>query len=138
MRALPAGGQVYACGPAGMLDELAALVAGQPTLTLRVERFGAPSRPGAADGREFRVRLARTGKEITVGADRTLLHALEDAGIVVPSTCREGICGSCETAVLAGAVDHRDHLLSDEEKERGDVMLVCVSRSRGTRLTLDL
>ncbi|MGW2542709.1 2Fe-2S iron-sulfur cluster-binding protein [Kitasatospora sp. NPDC001574] len=121
-----------------MLDELAALVAGYPALSLRVERFGAPNRPAAVDGREFRVRLARTGKEIRVGADRTLLHAPEDAGIVVPSTCREGICGSCETAVLAGAVDHRDHLLSDEEKERGDVMLVCVSRSRGTRLTLDL
>ncbi|MGV9271073.1 cytochrome P450/oxidoreductase [Kitasatospora sp. NPDC003701] len=139
LRAVPAGGQVYACGPAGMLDDLAALVAGHPVLTLRVERFGAPGGPGThADAREFRVRLARTGREITVGPDRTLLHALEDAGIVMPSTCREGICGSCETAVLAGAVDHRDHLLSDEEKERGDVMLVCVSRSRGTRLTLDL
>ncbi|MFE2728897.1 cytochrome P450 [Kitasatospora sp. NPDC059327] len=138
LRALPPGGQVHACGPAGMLEELAALVAGHPALTLRVERFGAPSRPAADDAREFRVRLARTGEEITVGADRTLLDALEDAGITIPSTCREGICGSCETAVLAGAVDHRDHLLSDEEKERGDVMLVCVSRSGGTRLTLDL
>ncbi|MFB8243311.1 cytochrome P450 [Kitasatospora purpeofusca] len=139
LRSVPDGGQVHACGPAGMLDELAVLTAGHPALTLRVERFGAPTGPGApADGREFRVRLARTGKEITVGADRTLLHALEDAGILVPSTCREGICGSCETAVLAGAVDHRDHLLSAEEKQRGDVMLVCVSRGRGPRLTLDL
>ncbi|CAN3977637.1 cytochrome P450 [Kitasatospora purpeofusca] len=145
LRSVPDGGQVRACGPAGMLDELAALTAGHPALTLRAERFGSPAGPGAptgpgapADGREFRVRLARTGKEITVGADRTLLHALEDAGIVVPSTCREGICGSCETAVLAGAVDHRDHLLSAEERERGDMMLVCVSRAGGPRLTLDL
>ncbi len=85
--------------------------------------------------------VRRTGSDVsvlTVGADRTLLQALEDAGIVVPSTCREGICGSCETAVLAGAVDHRDHLLSAEEKERGDVMLVRVSRAGGPRPTLDL
>ncbi|MFD8810020.1 cytochrome P450 [Streptomyces sp. NPDC059627] len=139
LRSVPDGGQVYACGPSGMLDELAALVTEHPALTLRAERFGSPGGPGVvADGREFRVRLARTQKEVTVREDQTLLHALEDAGIVVPSTCREGVCGSCETAVLAGAVDHRDHVLSDEEKERGDVMLVCVSRSRGARLTLDL
>lgn len=140
LRSVPEGGQVYACGPSGMLDALAASAGACSHVTLRVERFGSPGRADdpAAGSRAFRVRLARTRKTITVANDRTLLDALEEAGIMVPSTCREGVCGSCETAVLAGAVDHHDHVLSDQEKERGDVMLVCVSRCRGEQLTLDL
>ncbi|MCP9211130.1 cytochrome P450 [Streptomyces sp. NEAU-Y11] len=136
---LPQGGEVYACGPSGLLDELAASVTGYSGISLRVERFGSSAGAAAASGgRAFSVRLARAQKELMVPADRTLLETLEEAGVMIPSTCREGICGSCETAVLEGAVDHRDQVLSDEEKERGDLMLVCVSRCRGEHLTLDL
>ncbi|WP_413797117.1 cytochrome P450 [Streptomyces iranensis] len=140
LQSVPEGTEIYACGPAGMLHDLATAAADRPAVTLRVERFGAPAGPGVTveDGCEFRVWLARTRKEIVVPKDKTLLHALEDAGIMVPSTCREGVCGSCETAVLAGAVEHRDHQLTDDEKKRGDIMLVCVSRSRGEKLTLNL
>ncbi|MGW2542131.1 PDR/VanB family oxidoreductase, partial [Kitasatospora sp. NPDC001574] len=140
LRSVPDGTQVYACGPEGMLHDLATAATDKPAVTLRVERFAPPAEPVAAVGneRECRVWLARTRKEILVPKDRTVLHALEGAGIIVPSTCREGVCGSCETRVLAGAVDHRDHLLTDDEKKRGDVMLVCVSRGRDENLALDL
>jgi ferredoxin len=69
---------------------------------------------------------------------RTVLSALQDAGILIPSTCREGTCGSCETAVLAGEVEHRDSVLSAHERTRDESMMVCVSRARTDRLVLDV
>jgi ferredoxin len=75
---------------------------------------------------------------VTVPAGTSILAAVEDAGIPVLSSCAEGICGTCETTVLAGEPDHRDSLLTDDEKAAGDTMLICVSRCRGARLVLDL
>jgi ferredoxin len=66
------------------------------------------------------------------------LDALDGAGIPMPSSCREGTCGSCETAVLEGEVDHRDSVLSEQEQAAGQSMMVCVSRARGPRLVLDV
>ena len=69
---------------------------------------------------------------------RSLLEVLEDAGAAPLSSCREGTCGTCETGVLAGVVDHRDSLLTDDERAAHDTMFVCVSRSAGPRLLLEL
>lgn len=63
---------------------------------------------------------------------------LEEAGVDVLSSCLEGTCGTCETRVLAGEVDHRDALLTPDEQAANDVMFVCVSRARSGRLVLDL
>ena len=82
--------------------------------------------------------VLRDGTELAVAADQTILDALEQAGRRVLTSCREGNCGTCETAVLAGAIDHRDHVLDDEERAAGDVMMICVSRAAGDRLVLDL
>lgn len=124
----------YCCGPEGMLAAIGDLV---PADNLRVERFKAPTRP-EQESRAFEVLLAHSGQRLTVGASETLLAALERAGIVLPRSCTEGICGTCEVGVLEGEVDHRDFLLTPQERARNTVMMACVSRARGPRLTLDL
>jgi ferredoxin len=86
----------------------------------------------------FEVECAQSGLTIEVAADETVMDALEQAGVQVPNACREGICGSCETPVLAGIPDHRDGLLTDAEREAGKTMMPCVSRCLSARLVLDL
>jgi ferredoxin-NADP reductase len=153
---------VYCCGPLPLIDALEAAMAqaGWPRQSLVVERFasGTPtgplpgddarpagsfrSRKGAEPTSEtewtFEVELAGNGQLITIGPDVSVLEALEQAGVSVMSSCRKGICGSCEVDVLAGTIDHRDQLLTPEEQAANDTMLICVSRSVGPRLLLDL
>jgi ferredoxin len=68
----------------------------------------------------------------------SILEAVENAGVSVMTSCEEGICGTCETAVLAGEIDHRDSVLDDEERAAGNTMMICVSRAKGDRMVLDL
>jgi ferredoxin-NADP reductase len=126
---------VYCCGPTGLIE---ALEARCPAGMLRVERFTAV--PVAVEGPDsaFEVVCERSGVSVMVPAGTSVLAAVEDAGVNVLSSCAEGICGTCETAVLAGEPDHRDSLLTEDEKAAGDTMLICVSRCRGARLVLDL
>jgi ferredoxin len=103
-----------------------------------VERFapkdvGEPVLTGAFD-----VELANSGQTLTVPPDKSILQVVEEAGIAVLSSCQEGTCGTCETGVLAGAVDHRDSLLTPEEQAADDTMFICVSRAAGPKLVLEL
>jgi ferredoxin len=82
--------------------------------------------------------LEQSGVTVTVPAGMSVLEALEDNGIEPLNSCREGICGTCETKVLAGVPDHRDSLLSDEERAANDTMMICVGRALCDRLVLDL
>lgn len=107
-----------------------------PPGALRTERF-APKVVAAPAG-AFEIELARTGMTVSVPADRSVLEAVEDAGVSVLSSCREGTCGTCETAVLAGEPEHHDSLLTPDEQAAGDTMMICVSRARYGRLVLDL
>ena len=93
---------------------------------------------GAGPAEAFEVELARSGLTLTVTADRSVLETLEEAGVAVDFSCREGTCGTCETDVLDGRPDHRDSLLTEDERAAGDTMLICVSRSCEPRLVLDL
>lgn len=86
----------------------------------------------------FEVELVQSGITLTVPADKSILEVADDAGVNVSFSCREGTCGSCETSVVEGRVEHRDHLLSPEEREANDTMFICVSRAIGKRLVLDL
>jgi ferredoxin-NADP reductase len=129
---------VYCCGPEPLLRAVEERCAGRPNGTLHLERFtpkevGAPVRAGA-----FRVRCARSALEVEVGPDRSILEVLEEAGAPVPSSCREGTCGTCESPVVAGRPDHRDSLLTEDEQQAGDTMLICVSRSLDDELVLDI
>lgn len=130
--------RVYACGPPPMLAALAGVTADWPAHAVRTERFTARDDLAPARETPFEVELARRGATVTVTPDRTVLQAVADAGVDVLSSCRKGVCGTCETAVLAGDPDHRDSILDDDERAAADCMFLCVSRSRGDRIVLDL
>jgi ferredoxin len=105
---------------------------------LHVERFapkdvGEPVLTGA-----FEVELATSGRTVTVPPEKSILQAVEEAGIAVLSSCQEGTCGTCETAVLEGTVDHRDSLLTPQEQAANDTMFICVSRAACPKLVLEL
>ncbi|BBZ28783.1 ferredoxin [Mycolicibacterium madagascariense] len=121
----PGGTTVYACGPAPVLTALRTALAGRDDVELHFERFAAPP---VVDGTAFSVSVASSGRTVRVGADETLLSALVREEVRAPYSCRQGFCGTCRTRVLAGAVDHRDTLLTDPERDAG-MMLICVSRA---------
>ena len=130
--------QVYCCGPAPLLEAVERWCAGWPAYALRTERFTAAAAPEPVRSAPFRVVLARSGHSVTVRPGTSVLAAVRSAGVTVLSSCRQGICGTCETVVLEGVPDHRDSVLSDHDRAAGDCMMVCVSRSRTERLVLDL
>jgi tetrachlorobenzoquinone reductase len=134
------GAAVYCCGPEGLLAAVERRCEARPEGGLHVERFAAAPRDPAPDGEDsaFEVECVRSGLTVDVAADETVMDALERSGVLVPNACREGICGSCETPVLAGVPDHRDGLLTDAEREAGATMMPCVSRCLSGRLVLDL
>lgn len=127
---------IYCCGPESLLEAIAKASAHWPESALHVERF--KPLPDVGESTPFEVDLARSGRTVHVPADRSILAALEEAGLSLLSSCREGTCGTCETDVLDGVPDHRDSLLTDAERAACDSMMICVSRSRSSRLTLDL
>lgn len=129
---------VYCCGPEPLLSAVEQWCAAWPQGALHSERFVPGSHSEGATASAFTVELARAGRTVHVPSGSSLLDAVEAAGVPVLSSCREGTCGTCETGVLAGEPDHRDSLLSEEERAAGDVMFPCVSRSRSRRLVLDL
>lgn len=131
---------VYCCGPEPLLSAVERLCETWPAGSLHVERFAAqPQEPlDPAAEREFEVVLRQSGRAVTVPAGRSILQALEDNGIEPLNSCREGICGTCETTVVEGTPDHRDSLLSQDERDANDTMMICVGRALCPRLVLDL
>jgi ferredoxin-NADP reductase len=132
------GVRVYCCGPAPLLAAIESVCADWPPHTLRTERFVAEERGAPVRDAPFEVELRRSGTSVTVTPDVSVLDAVSSAGAEVLSSCRQGICGTCETTVLAGQPDHRDTLLDDDERDAADCMYICVSRSCSERLVLDL
>jgi ferredoxin-NADP reductase len=132
------GVRIYSCGPGPLLAAMERACAGWPPHALRTERFVAEEAGAPARTAPFEVELARSGTTVTVTPDMTVLEALNGIGVEVLSSCRRGVCGTCETTVLAGRPDHRDALLDDDERDVNDCMYICVSRSRDERLVLDL
>ncbi|MGW4870542.1 PDR/VanB family oxidoreductase [Streptomyces chartreusis] len=135
LRDLPADALVYCCGPEPLLKAVEAVC---PAGQLRVERFAAPVVERDGDDTAFEVECRRSGVTLNVDAGTSVLEAAENAGLAVASSCRDGICGSCETRVLAGTPDHRDFLLSEAERATGKTIMLCVSRCASDRLVLDL
>ncbi|POX41379.1 PDR/VanB family oxidoreductase [Streptomyces sp. Ru72] len=131
---LPDGTLVYCCGPGPLLD---AVEERCPSGALHVERFQPKVQQTDGDS-EFEVVLSRSGRTLTVPANVSVLDTVRAAGVEVLYSCTEGTCGTCETDVLEGTPDHRDSVLTDEERDSGETMMICVSRCRGARLVLDL
>ncbi|WP_375003503.1 PDR/VanB family oxidoreductase [Aeromicrobium sp. CTD01-1L150] len=130
---------VYCCGPEGLLTAVEERCARWPDGTLRVERFGAREQvpTNAATDQPFELVLARTGHVVTVGPGQSIIDAASRLGVRIPTSCREGVCGTCETDVIEGIPDHRDSLLTDKERESNATILPCCSWSRTPRLVLD-
>jgi vanillate O-demethylase ferredoxin subunit len=132
----PADAELYCCGPRGMLDGFAAATAGRDPARIHVEHFSA-AEPAAVEG-GFEVVLVRSGRSVAVPPGKTILEALNAAGIEPACSCVQGVCGTCETRVLDGVPDHRDVILTPEERAEGRTMMICVSGAKTARLVLDL
>ncbi|MGN7872372.1 2Fe-2S iron-sulfur cluster-binding protein [Roseateles sp. 22389] len=129
---------VYVCGPSRLIDAVSAAARGAAVSAARVhaEKFSADrAKPG---DREFVVHLVRSGKDLLVPKDRSILEVAEAQGVRVPASCRIGNCGTCATRVVAGTPAHRDDVLTDAQKSDQQLMCVCVSRADGDELTLEL
>lgn len=133
------GAHVYVCGPKGFMDAVlsAARAAAWPESQLHYEFFAGNAVAGEGDA-AFEVKLASSGRVIPVAADRTVVEALRDHGIEVPTSCEQGVCGTCLTRVLEGIPDHRDMYFTEAERAANDQFLPCCSRARSPRLVLDL
>jgi len=129
---------VYCCGPEPLLAAVERRCSTWPAGALHVERFAARPLSVPVRAEAFDIELVRSGLTLTVPPQRSILDVVEAAGVGVLSSCAEGTCGTCETGVLDGRPDHRDSVLTAEERAADDCMLICVSRSRTDRLVLDL
>ena len=132
------GALIYACGPEPMLKAVGEASDHWPPNALHVERFTPVELAEPVRGESFEVVLARSGLTITVEPGRSILETVEAAGVSILSSCREGTCGTCETDVLDGLPEHRDSLLTEDERAGNETMFICVSRCLGAQLTLDL
>jgi ferredoxin-NADP reductase len=135
---VPTDTAVYVCGPARLIDAVESTLAGWPPQALHTERFEAKEFGEPVWPDPFEVELALSGGTVTVEPGQSVLDAVAGAGVVVLSSCRVGTCGTCETPVLEGPVEHRDSVLTPAEQADDTAMMICVSRAAGPRLVLDL
>jgi ferredoxin len=129
---------VYCCGPEPLLAAVEQQCSTWPARSLHLERFTPRPQGGPVRAEAFEVVLERSGLTLTVAPEKSILTVAEEAGVGVLSSCAEGTCGTCETTVLDGEPDHLDSVLTQEERKANDCMMICVSRSCGARLVLDL
>ena len=126
----------YCCGPEPMLAAYEAAGRALPAAQIHIEYFSAKEEAALEGG--YEIELSQSGMVLDVPTGQSILDVLIENNISVPFACNDGVCGTCETRVLAGRPDHRDAILTDEEKLRGDTMMVCCSGSKSPRLVLDL
>lgn len=131
----PGREHVYCCGPAPLMEEIKAVSGHWPEGQVHFEDFNPVSVVRDSDT-PFKVTIAGSGRTVEVPADRTILETLRDAGEATVSSCESGTCGTCKCRLVEGDVDHRDLVLMDEE--RGDYIMICVSRAKAGDLVVDL
>ncbi|WP_120003038.1 PDR/VanB family oxidoreductase [Nesterenkonia muleiensis] len=133
----PIGTHLYCCGPEPFMDIVVGTArgAGWPPGRIHTERFGIDA---LDPGDPFEVVLTESNQKFTVPSGISLLEALEKKGFDIPNLCRQGVCGECVLPVRTGAVLHRDHFLTEEEKESDEQMMCCVSRAREEELEIAL
>jgi vanillate O-demethylase ferredoxin subunit len=133
------GVHLYVCGPTGFMDAVlgAARQAGWTEEALHREYFAAAPIDTRGDG-SFEVQIASSGAVIRVAREQSVVAALAAAGIEVPTSCEQGVCGTCLTRVLEGEPEHRDMYLTPQERAKNDQFTPCCSRAKTARLVLDL
>jgi vanillate O-demethylase ferredoxin subunit len=139
---------VYVCGPAGFIAHVMSTAErlGWPANQLHREYFAPPETQASAGGAAavkavdtaFELVLASSGRRITVHPGQSAAHALQEAAIPLVMSCEQGICGTCVTTVLEGTPDHRDHYLTEDDRQRNDCFMPCCSRARSAQLVIDL
>lgn len=131
---------LYVCGPAGFMRAALdwASGSGWPQASVHHETFAAPIPDESSADQAFTIRLKRSGLTLRVPPDKSIVQVLQEAGIAIDVSCEQGFCGTCVTAVLEGEPDHRDSVLTDEERARNNQLTPCCSRSKTPFLTLDL
>jgi len=129
---------LYLCGPNGMLEAVrtAAIAAGFTREQIHIELF--TTAPAQSDDQPFEVELKSTGQVFVIPVGKTIIDVLEAEGVDLIFDCQRGDCGICQTDVLSGIPDHRDLVLSGDERENGKIMQICVSRAKSARLVLDI
>lgn len=129
-------GQVYCCGPKGLMDAVRDMTGHWSASAVHFEDFGAGKTARSVDDQPFAVRYGEGGAPIEVGANVTMLEALRAHGHRIPSSCESGTCGSCRMRLIAGEPDHRDFVLSDSE--RLSFIMPCVSRAHSPDIVVEL
>lgn len=134
----PEDTQLFICGADWWMDPLVNLAKqkGWGEERIHVERFTAKVAAAALD-KVFEVKIASSGKVFKIPGDKTVTAFLEENGIKIPTSCEQGMCGTCKVKALEGEIDHRDKRLSEEQRKEG-YFLACVSRAKGDLLVLDL
>lgn len=129
--------QVYCCGPGVLMERVQKAASSRSDITAHFEWFEAAPSNGL-EQEPFKITFAASQITAVVPAGRSILDIAEEHNVMLPYACREGVCGTCETRVISGKVDHRDHCLSNEQKCTNETMIVCVSRAIGnTELVID-
>jgi len=138
VQSLPDTHHLYFCGPPGMLEATKSL-AGAAGIAADKIHFEVFSTPTTQDGDQpFEVELVSDGQVFTIPVGQTIVEVLDKAGVDIMFDCQRGDCGICQTDIVSGEPDHRDMVLSDDEKASGNVMQICVSRAKSARLVLDI
>ena len=134
----PEGTELYCCGPDRLMLAVEEAAAAWPEGSVHFEWFKPRARPEDETSGTFELVCARSGLTLTVPPDQSVLNVLTSAGIDLPRSCEQGICGTCECQIIEGAADHRDSILSAAEQAANQTMMACVSRAKGPRLVLDI
>jgi vanillate O-demethylase ferredoxin subunit len=131
---------VYVCGPQPFIDlaENRSDAFGLPKGQLVKELFSAAPPQIETSDASFAIELAGSGLRLDVPCTMSILEVLRQNGITVPTSCEQGVCGTCLTKVRHGTPDHRDLYLSDDERANGDLIALCVSRAKSAKLVLDI
>jgi len=125
---------LYCCGPRPLMEAVRDMTEHWSSTAVHFEAFSEADIHKATD-RPFKVKLAKSGTVLEVPADKTIMEVLREHGLDVPSSCETGTCGTCRTKLLAGQADHRDLVL--HEHERGNTIMICVSRAKSDEITID-
>lgn len=128
---------IYVCGPQPLIDAVidSAHRNRYRDEYIHWEKFSSDQ---PVEANSFTLVLAKSGIELEVQSNQSIIQALEAANIEIDCLCRDGYCGTCETNIVEGEADHFDQYLSDSEKASQTTMMPCVSRAKHDRITLEL
>ena len=128
---------LYVCGPKGFMDWIigSAKAAGWQDECIHCEYFSAEV---DTTGDSFVVEARRSGKTFIVASGQSIAAMMIEAGIDIPLSCEQGVCGTCLVDVIEGTPDHRDLFQTDEERASNKQITPCCSRSLGPKLVLDI